>query len=298
MLGIDVDRVQPPEDLAALIGQRLARVLEIARPRDPGAEGLALDPIHDEAGPHPVAGLQHQQDLRPWHARAQRRGEQLRLDFESRPLSHRRAALVGRIAQRHRALATFYLRDQPIGLAARAGRQPLAGLKRLETGKTSAQKGFEGRPVDHLEMPLLRNALGGALAHEAEHVSGDPPHLDLFRPLGDPVAPVVAIDMLERLVAGIAEPAMHLHRPVGRLAAQPVRPVVAHRNLVRDRERAHRIHLPRRLVDQRAQHLALRLQLNQRKLDRLVRRQLLAERRALVGVGDRLVDAELRGAER
>ena len=50
-------------------------------------------------------------------------------------------------------------------------------------------------------------------------------------------------------------------------------------------------------MDQRAQHLALRLQLDQRELDRLVGGQRLAERLALLGVGDGLVDAVLRGAE-
>ena len=50
-------------------------------------------------------------------------------------------------------------------------------------------------------------------------------------------------------------------------------------------------------MDQRTQHLALRLQFDQRELDRLVRRQRLAERRAHLGVLDRLIDAELRGAQ-
>src|SRR5262249_1998243 len=50
-------------------------------------------------------------------------------------------------------------------------------------------------------------------------------------------------------------------------------------------------------VDQRAQHLALRLQFNQRELDRLVRGQRPAERLALPGISDRLVDAVLGGSE-
>ena len=91
---------------------------------------------------------------------------------------------------------------------------------------------------------------------------------------------------------------MHLHRPVGRVAAQPVGHVVAHRDLVRHGERAVRVHLPRGLVDQRPQHLALRHQLDERELDALVVRERLAERLALVGVGDGLVEAVLGGAER
>ena len=47
-----------------------------------------------------------------------------------------------------------------------------------------------------------------------------------------------------------------------------------------------------------AQHRGLGVQLDERELDRLVARQRLAPRDALVRVRDRLVDAELRGAER
>ncbi len=53
----------------------------------------------------------------------------------------------------------------------------------------------------------LAHALGGPLAHEAEHVAGDAAHLDLLGALGDAVAAVVAVDVLERLVARVAEPA-------------------------------------------------------------------------------------------
>ena len=58
---------------------------------------------------------------------------------------------------------------------------------------------------------------GRLLAHEAEEVAGDTAHLDLLGAFGDPVAAVVAVDVLERLVAGVAEAAVDLHRPVGRL---------------------------------------------------------------------------------
>src|SRR5262245_60177487 len=50
--------------------------------------------------------------------------------------------------------------------------------------------------------------LGLGLGHEAEHVAGDPAHLDLLGTLGDPVAAVVAVDVLERGVARVA------HAPV------------------------------------------------------------------------------------
>src|SRR5437764_13586780 len=77
--------------------------------------------------------------------------------------------------------------------------------------------------------------LGCLLLHEAEQVAGDQTHLDLLGALGDPIPPVVAVDVLERLVARVSEAAVDLHLPVGSLAAQPVRPVVAHRDLVRHR---------------------------------------------------------------
>src|ERR1700739_3187759 len=59
-------------------------------------------------------------------------------------------------------------------------------------------------------------------------------HLKFFRTLGDAISAVVAIDVLKRLVPRIADAAVHLHGPVGGLAAQPVSPVVAHGDLVRD----------------------------------------------------------------
>src|SRR3954453_5459925 len=136
------------------------------------------------------------------------------------------------------------------------------------------------------------------LAHEAEQVAGDAPHLDLLGALGDAGAAVVAVDVLERLVARVAEAAVHLHGAVGGVAAQSVADVVAHRYLLADGERAVGVHLPRRLVDQRAQHVGLRLQLHERELDALVGGERLAERLALLRVLDRLVDAVLRGAER
>ena len=55
---------------------------------------------------------------------------------------------------------------------------------------------------------------------------------------------------------------------------------------------------PRGEADQLAQHRGLGVQLDERELDRLVARQRLAPRDPRVRVRDRLVDAELRGAER
>jgi len=99
-------------------------------------------------------------------------------------------------------------------------------------------------------------------------------HLDLFCALGDAVAAVVAVDMFERLMAGIADPAMYLHRPVGSIADQPVGAIVTHTDLVGelfgDLGLGHLIHLPRGLVDQQAEHFGIGLQLDERELDRLI----------------------------
>src|SRR5689334_11080649 len=141
------------------------------------------------------------------------------------------------------------------------------------------------------------DTLEGVGLNEAEQVAGHPPHLDLLGALGDAVAHVVPVDVLERLVPRVAQPAVHLHGAVRGVAAQPVGHVVAHGDLVRLGERPVGVHAPGRLVDQRAQHLGLGLQLDQRELDGLVARQRLAERLAGLRVLDRAVDAELGGAQ-
>src|SRR3546814_17445480 len=51
-----------------------------------------------------------------------------------------------------------------------------------------------------------------------EQIGRDLPHLDLFGALGDAIPPVVPINMLERLVARIADAAMDLHRAIGGFA--------------------------------------------------------------------------------
>src|SRR3546814_10971845 len=65
----------------------------------------------------------------------------------------------------------------------------------------------------------------------AEQIGRHLAHLNLFRALCDAVAAMVAIAVLERLVPRIADPAMDLHRAVGRLADAAVRPLVAHADL-------------------------------------------------------------------
>ena len=67
-----------------------------------------------------------------------------------------------------------------------------------------------------------------------EQLLGDLAQLDLFAALGDAVAAVVAVDVLEGHVAGVADPAAGLHRAVGRLAGEAVGAVVGHRDEVGD----------------------------------------------------------------
>ena len=88
------------------------------------------------------------------------------------------------------------------------------------------------RPTRWLAMTTISMLAGPHIAEqEARHL----PHLDFLAALGDAVAAVVAVDVLERLVARIAHAAMHLHGAVGGLAAQAVGPVITHRDLVGER---------------------------------------------------------------
>lgn len=112
---------------------------------------------------------------------------------------------------------------------------------------------------------------------------------------------MMPVNMLKRLMPTVPIPTVDLHRPIRRLTAQAVGPVVTHADLVAqlglDLAVRHRVHLARRLPDQQPQHLALRDELDDRELDALVVREGHAEGLARVGVRDRLVEAEYGGAE-
>src|SRR5689334_19143260 len=58
-------------------------------------------------------------------------------------------------------------------------------------------------------------------------------HLYLLGALGDPVPPVMAVDVREGHVAAVADPTTRLHRAVCGVAGEAVGPVVAHRHEVR-----------------------------------------------------------------
>src|SRR5258708_34654945 len=134
-------------------------------------------------------------------------------------------------------------------------------------------------------------------AREAEQMRRHFADLDLLRAFGDAITAVVAIDVLERLVAGITDATVHLDCQIRRLAAEPVAAVVRHRHPIGYLEAVLAVEVPGGLVDKVAHYLAFRMQLGKRPLDRLVRRQLLADHRTGAGVFDALVDAVLRDAD-
>ena len=92
------------------------------------------------------------------------------------------------------------------------------------------------------------------LAQKPEQVPGDLADLDFFRPFGDAVAAVMAVDMLERLVAGVALAAEDLHGSIGGLPDQTVGAVVGHGNLLGHRHVVVLVKIPGGLMNQIADH--------------------------------------------
>lgn len=127
------------------------------------------------------------------------------------------------------------------------------------------------------------------------------PHLDFLAPLRNPIPPMMPPDMLKRPMPTIPVPAMHLYRAIRSLAAQPVRPVVAHADFIPetrlDGDVRHGIHFYGGLADEEAQHFGLGSELDEGELDGLVVGEGGAEGAARVGVGDGLGDTEGCGAE-
>src|SRR5258708_17693687 len=87
-----------------------------------------------------------------------------------------------------------------------------------------------------------------SLAAELEQTLGHSADLDLFGALGDPVATVVAVDVLERLVAAVAEAARDLHPTIGRVAHPPGGAIVGHPPLFRPFPSGGSVLVPRRLL--------------------------------------------------
>src|SRR5579883_3139921 len=135
------------------------------------------------------------------------------------------------------------------------------------------------------------------LAAHAEEMTGDAADLDFLRSLGDAIAAMMAIDVLERLVPRIAQAAMDLDGEIGRLAGKAVAAVIRHRHPLAHLQMLVAVEMPGGLVDEIAHHFAFRVKLGERPLDRLVDGERLAEDDAVARVFDALVDAVLRDAD-
>lgn len=59
-------------------------------------------------------------------------------------------------------------------------------------------------------------------------------HLDFFGTLGDPVATMMSIDVLERHVPAVPDAATRLHGSISGLTHETIGSVVAHRDHVRE----------------------------------------------------------------
>ena len=105
--------------------------------------------------------------------------------------------------------------------------------------------------------------------------------LDLVRALGDPVAAVVAVDVLERHVPRVAHAAAGLHRAVGGVAGEPVGAVVGHRDEVGDLHVVRWRRARRRSRAPARGRARLGPQLGERELDPLVAPQRLVPGGAL-----------------
>ena len=104
------------------------------------------------------------------------------------------------------------------------------------------------------------------LTHKPEQMACHFAHLYLFSALCNAVSSVMAVDMFKGFVARISHAAVHLHCEISRVAAQAVRAVIAHADLVRkpygDFGFGHRVHLGGSLINQKPQHFSLGRQLD------------------------------------
>jgi hypothetical protein len=108
--------------------------------------------------------------------------------------------------------------------------------------------------------------------------------------------PVVAVDVLEGLMAAVADAAVDLNILISSLTAEPIRPIVTHRDLMADALLnllvRHGIHLAGCLADNEPQHLRLGQQLYEWELDALVQGEGFAEGGSRSCVGDAFADTE------
>ena len=105
---------------------------------------------------------------------------------------------------------------------------------------------------------------------------------------------MVAINVLERHMAAVADSPTGLHGPVGGVAGQTVRAVVTHGNKVRDFHVMFLVEHGCCVPDELAQHCSFGVQFNKWKLNALIHTEFFPPRDSLVRVSHCFVDAILR----
>jgi hypothetical protein len=157
--GIEIDGVNAGEDLAALVGESRAQVLELGQPVDAGTQGLAVEPLHDEARAEAVVRSQHVVDLRLGHSGLLRTAHQHGLDLDAgKALLLRGRDAARRAAHGEPALTVGDAYLDPVGLLAGASGQALRRAELLEAIDVSlehpGQLGLEvGACVAHRATP-------------------------------------------------------------------------------------------------------------------------------------------------
>lgn len=113
---------------------------------------------------------------------------------------------------------------------------------------------------------------------------------------------MVSPNVLKRFLSTIAIPTVNLNSSICCLATQSVSPIVTHANLLAQAllnlHMLHAIHFRSSLTNQKPEHGGLGCELYERELNALIMGERLSEGLSIVGVGDGLVDAEDRCAER
>src|SRR4051794_38426901 len=128
----------------------------------------------------------------------------------ARSASLRSVTLHGVTSFHDEAIATCGL-SQSLSVMPTARSIALAGAFCMPS-VTSRERGLMSTGVSTGCSAMVATLL--APTAEPEEVLGDLAHLDLLRALGDPVPAVVAVDVLERHVAAVADAAAGLHRAV------------------------------------------------------------------------------------
>ena len=141
--GRHIDAVDAGQGRAAVIGQAAAGVRQGRVADDAGAQGLAIEPLHDEAGTQPVRVLEHMVYLRRRHAGVSRRNHQL--GFGGQAEGAVRLRPTGGPPQREAAPAIHHHGIDAIRLLACAAREPLDAGDAHAAGDGTGEDGFQER---------------------------------------------------------------------------------------------------------------------------------------------------------